>query len=78
MYPHLRRTIDNLKREPQNNIDNYKRFVPRLTNRSQEEVREDAIAEISIDEIGSILIEDLDLVFDALVISHYIDEKTEV
>ena len=77
MYPNLRRTIDNLKKEPQSNRDNYKRFIPRFTNRSQEEVREDAIAEISIDEIGSILREDLDLVFDALVISDDIDEKAE-
>ena len=47
-----------------------------MSNRSQDEVREDAIAEIKIQEIQEILKEDLDLIFDALVIQDYIDEPS--
>ena len=45
-----------------------------MTKRSKEEVREDSITIISINQIQNILSEDLDLVFDALVIGDYIDE----
>ena len=75
MFSNLRRTVDSLKKEPQSYRSSYKKFFPRVTNKSQEEVREDSIATIKIDQIQSILGEDLDLVFNALVIGDYIDEE---
>ena len=74
MMSNLRRTVDSLKNEPQAYRNRFKQVLPRISNRSQEEVREDAIAEIKIEKIQEILIEDLDLVFNALVIQHYINE----
>ena len=74
MMSNLRRMVNSLKDEPQNYRDRFKKMAPRFTNRSQEEVREDAIAEIKIEQIQEILNEDLDLIFDALVIQDYIDE----
>ena len=74
MMKNLRRTVDSLKDEPQSNRNRFKQIAPRMSHRSQEEVREDVIAEIKIQEIQEILKEDLDLIFDALVIQDYIDE----
>ena len=74
MMSNLRRTVDNLKSEPQVYRNKFKQVLPRISNRSQEEVCEDAIAKSKIEEIQEILKEDLDLIFDALVIQHYIDE----
>ena len=76
MYNSLRRTINQLKDEPQETRNKFKRF-PRFTNRSQEEVREDAIATITIEEIAETLAAPSDLVFDALVIGDYIDEEND-
>ena len=58
--------MDSLKGEPQSSRNRFKQLAPRMSNRSQEEVCEDAIAEIKIQEIQEILKEDLDLIFDAL------------
>ena len=74
MMPNLRRTIDSLKNEPQAYQNSFKKVIPRMSNRSEEEVCEDSIATIKINQIQDILKEDLDLVFDALVIQDYIDE----
>ena len=74
MLPNLRRTVDSLKGETQDNRNKFKKFIPRMSQRNEEEVREDAIAEIQIGKIQEILKEDIDLIFDALVIQDYIDE----
>ena len=74
MMCNVRRTVDNLKNESQTYRNRFKQVLPRISNRSQEEVCEDAIAEIIIEKIQEILNEDLDLVFNALVIQDYIDE----
>ena len=74
MMQNIRRTVDNLKNEPQAYRNRFKQVAPRISNRSQEEVREDAIAKIKIQEIQEILKEDLDLIFNALVIQDYINE----
>ena len=74
MMKNLRRAVDSLKDEPQSSRNRFKQIAPRMSHRSQEEVREDVIAEIKIQEIQEILKEDLDLIFDALVIQDYIDE----
>ena len=77
MYNNLRRTVDQLKDESQENRNKFKKF-PRFTNRSQEEVREDAIATITVEQIAETLAAPTDLVFDALVIGDYIDEENDV
>ena len=74
MMQNIRRTVDNLKDKPQAYRNRFKEVVPRISKRNQEEIREDAIAEIKIQEIQEILREDLDLIFNALVIQDYIDE----
>ena len=74
MMPNLRRAVDSLKDEPQANRNKYKQFLLKMSKRNEEEVREDAIAKIKIGQIQEILKEDLDLIFDALVIQDYIDE----
>ena len=74
MMSNLRRTVDNLKEHPQANGNSFKWFLPGVSRKSQEEVCEDAIAKIGIEEIQEILREDLDLIFDALVIQDYIKE----
>ena len=74
MMKNLRRAVDSLKDEPQSNRNRFKQIAPRMSHRSQEEVREDAIAKIKIQEIQEILKEDLDLIFDVLVVQDYIDE----
>ena len=76
MMKNLRRAVDSLKDEPQSSRNRFKQMVPKMSNRSREEVREDAIAEIKIQEIQEILKEDLDLIFDAVVIQDYIDEPS--
>ena len=70
----LRRTIDNIREHPQANRNTFERVLHKALRRSQEEVCEDAIPEIEIEKIQEILREDLDLIFDALVIENYIDE----
>ena len=74
MMSNLRRCVDSLKNEPHAYQNSFKKIFLRMTNRSEEEVRDDAIATIKIKQIQDILKEDLDLVFDVLVIQDYIDE----
>ena len=74
MMSNLRRTVDNLKKHPQASRNSFKWFLPGVTRRNQEEVCEDAIAEMEIEKIQEILNEDLVLIFNALVIQDYIDE----
>ena len=77
MYNNLRRTVDQLKDESQESRNKFKK-LPRFTNRSEEEVREDAIATITVEQIAETLAAPTDLVFDALVIGDYIDEEDDV
>ena len=75
MMTNLRRTVEDLKQYPQANRNSFKKFLPGVTRqKNQEEVREDTIAEIEIEKVQEILKEDLDLIFNALVIHDYIEE----
>ena len=73
MMGNIRRTVDFIKSRNQSR-EAAKRF-PKFTNRSIEEVSEDAIETTSIENIQHILNEDVDLIFDALVIADYIEEE---
>ena len=75
MFSTLRNTVDQLKEHPQANRHMFKKILPDVTKyRNREEVREDTIAEMRIEELQDILREDIDLIFDALVIHDYIEE----
>ena len=65
--------VNNLKEHLQTNRNSFKKVLPGVTRR-HEEGREDTIAEMEIEKIQEILEEDLDLIFDALVIHDYIEE----
>ena len=71
----LRRTINYMKDSTQNR--EAARRMPRWFNRAKEEVSEENIATMSIMEIQTILNEDIDLIFDALVVGDYIEEEEE-
>ena len=73
MMGNIRRTVDFIKSGNQSR-EAAKRF-PKFTNRAIEEVSEDAIETTSIKNIQHILNEDVDLIFDALVIADYIEEE---
>ena len=75
MYGNLRRTI-NFMKDREENRQAARRF-PRFTNRAVEEVSEDAIATITITEIQNILNEDVDLIFDVIVMGDYIEDEEE-
>ena len=75
MMSNLRRTVEDLKQYPQAHRNSFKKFLPGVTRqKNQEEVHEDTIAEMEIEKIQEMLKEDLDLIFDALVIHDYIKE----
>ena len=75
MMANLRNMIDHLKEHPQANRHTFKKILPGVTKyRNLEEVREDTIAEMDIETVQGILKEDIDLIFDALVIHDYIEE----
>ena len=75
MMANLRNTVDHLKEHPQTNRHTFKKILPGVTKyRNLEEVREDTIAEMNIETVQGILKEDIDLIFDALVIHDYIEE----
>ena len=76
MMGNLRRTINYMKEGAQNR--EAARRLPKFVNRTIDEVSEDNIATISITEIQTILNEDIDLIFDALVIGDYIKDEEEV
>ena len=69
----LRRTI-NFMKDGAKNREAASR-LPKWVNRAVEEVSEDNIATMSITEIQTILNEDIDLIFDALVIGDYIEDE---
>ena len=73
MMGNIRRTVDFIKSGNQAR-EAAKKF-PKFTNRAIEEVSEDAIETTSIEHIQHILNEDVDLIFDALVIADYIEEE---
>ena len=72
----LRNMIDFLKGKTDKVIEDIKR-MPKLNPRGVNEVSEDSIATILIEEIQRILKEDINMVYDALVASDYIDEITK-
>ena len=75
MFSTLRDIVDQLKEYPQANRHTFKKILPGVTKyRNREEVCEDTIAEMKIEELQGILREDIDLIFDALVIHNYIEE----
>ena len=75
MMSNLRNTVDHLKQYPQANRNTFKKFIPGVTRyKNLKEVRKDTIAEMDIKTVQGILKEDIDLVFDALVIHDYIEE----
>ena len=63
MMSNLRRTVDNLKEQPQAYRNYFKQVLPGISRRSQEEVHDDAIAEMKIEDIQDILKEDIELIF---------------
>ena len=75
MMGNLRRTIDYMKEGAQNR--EAARRLPKFINRTIDEVSEDNIATMSITEIQTILNEDINLIFDALVIGDYIKDEEE-
>ena len=75
IYSTLRSTVDQLKENPQADRHKFKKMLPNVTrHRNREEVREDTIAEMKIEDLQDILREDVDLIFDALVLHDYIEE----
>ena len=75
MMGNLRRTINYMKEGAQNR--EAVRRLPKFINRTIDKVSEDNITTISITEIQTILNEDIDLIFDALVIGDYIKDEEE-
>ena len=75
IYSTLRNTVDQLKEHPQADRYKFKKMFPKVTgHRNKEEVREDTIAELKMEDLQGILKEDVDLIFDALVLHDYIEE----
>ena len=75
MMGNLRRTINYMKEGTQNR--EAARRLPKFVNRTIDEISEDNIATMSITKIQTILNEDIDLIFDALVIGDYIEDEEE-
>ena len=71
----LRRTINFMKGGLQNRAA--ARRLPKWTNRAIKEVSKDNIATMAITEIQTILNEDINLIFDELVIGDYIKDEEE-
>ena len=75
IYSTLRNTVDQLKEHPQADRHKFKKMLPKVTgHRNREEVCEDTIAEMKMEDLQGILKEDMDLIFDALVLHDYIEE----
>ena len=72
----LRNMIDFLKGKTDKVVEDIK-TMPKVNPRGLKEVSEDFIATISIEEIQRILKEDINMVYDALIASDYIEEVTE-
>ena len=75
LMSNLRKTINFMKGDSQNR--EAARRLPKWYNRANEEVSEDNIATMAIAEIQTILNEDINLIFDALVIGDYIEDEEE-
>ena len=75
IYSTLRNTVDQLKEHPQADRYKFKNMFLKVTgHRNKEEVCEDTIAEMKMEDLQGILKEDVDLIFDALVLHDYIEE----
>ena len=75
IYSTLRNTVDQLKEHPQADRHKFKKMLPNVTrHRNREEVREDTIAEMKMEDLQGVLREDVDLIFNALVLHDYIEE----
>ena len=75
IYSTLRSMVDQLKEHPQADRHKFKKMLPGVTKyKNREEVCEDTIAEMKREDLQDILREDIDLIFDALVIHDYIKE----
>ena len=72
----LSRMIEYLKGKSDREIESIKN-MPKYDPRGVNEVSEDLIATITIDEIQRTLKEDVNIIYDALVASDYIEEITE-
>ena len=68
--------IDFLKGKTDKVVEDIKR-MPKVNPRGVNEVSEDSIATISIEEIQRILMEDVNIVYYALIASDYIEEIAE-
>ena len=74
MFSTLRNMVDQLKEHPRPTDTHLRRCSQVSQSTETEEVCEDTIAEMRIEELQEILREDIDLIFDALVIHDYIEE----
>ena len=75
IYSTLRNTVDHLKEHPQADRQKFKKMLPKGTgDRNREEVCEDTIAEMKMEDLQGVLKEDVDLIFDVLVLHDYIEE----
>ena len=75
IYSTLRNTVDQLQEHPQADRYKFKKMFPKVTgHRNKEEVREDTIAEMKMEDLQGILKEDVDLIFNALVLHDYIEQ----
>ena len=75
IYSTLRNTVDQLKEHTPADRYKFKKMLPKVTgHRNREEVREDTIAEMKMEDLQGILKEDVDLIFDVLVLHNYIEE----
>ena len=72
----LRNMIDFLKGQTDKVIEDIKR-MPKVNLRGVNKVSEDSIATISIEEIQRILKEDVNTIYEALIVSDYIEEITK-
>ena len=76
LYRVVHRMIDFLKGMSEKERQKFKEFR-KYSPRSVNEVSEDQIATVAIEEISNVLHADIDLVYDALVASDYIEEISE-
>ena len=65
--------LKGMSEKDRQNFKEFRKYSPRTVN----EVSEDQIATVAIEEISNALHTDIDLVYDALVASDYIEEISE-
>ena len=73
----LAKMIEYLKGKPEREIESIK-HMPKFNPRGMYKVSEDSIATISMDELRSVLKEDVNTIYDTLVATDYIKEVTDV